>query len=142
MLLSAVSVLVVAQSSSKIPEGLINNPVFLQVLCSYPSDFCILRQKFLTNLTVAIHATCSARFKCIHPIATVLSRFTGQVHNVSTLTVNSCLDRRHVPNYRWALHSIRNPRKFSKEVLMTQKGNYFLYLLRRTHSKSEQERKM
>ena len=29
MLLSAVSVLVVAQSSSEIPEGLMNNPVFL-----------------------------------------------------------------------------------------------------------------
>ena len=28
MLLSAVSVLVVAQSSSEIPEGLINNPVY------------------------------------------------------------------------------------------------------------------
>jgi hypothetical protein len=30
MLLSAVSVLVVAQSSSEIPEGLMNNPVFTQ----------------------------------------------------------------------------------------------------------------
>ena len=30
MLLSAVSVLVVAQSSSEIPEGLMNNPVYLQ----------------------------------------------------------------------------------------------------------------
>ena len=29
MLLSAVSVLVVAQSSSEIPEGLMNNPVFV-----------------------------------------------------------------------------------------------------------------
>ena len=29
MLLSAMSVLVVAQSSSEIPEGLMNNPVFL-----------------------------------------------------------------------------------------------------------------
>jgi len=29
MLLSAVSVLVVAQSSSEIPEGLMNNPVLL-----------------------------------------------------------------------------------------------------------------
>ena len=29
MLLSAVSVLVAAQSSSEIPEGLMNNPVFL-----------------------------------------------------------------------------------------------------------------
>ena len=31
MLLSAVSVLVVAQSSSEIPEGLMNNPVFSRV---------------------------------------------------------------------------------------------------------------
>ena len=30
MLLSAVSVLVVAQSSSEIPEGLMNNPVFIE----------------------------------------------------------------------------------------------------------------
>ena len=30
MLLSAVSVLVVAQSSSEIPEGLMNNPVYIQ----------------------------------------------------------------------------------------------------------------
>ena len=29
MLLSAMSVLVVAQSSSEIPEGLMNNPVFI-----------------------------------------------------------------------------------------------------------------
>ena len=32
MLLSAVSVLVVAQSSSEIPEGLMNNPVFRYVV--------------------------------------------------------------------------------------------------------------
>ena len=31
MLLSAVSVLVVAQSSSEIPEGLMNNPVFVKM---------------------------------------------------------------------------------------------------------------
>ena len=31
MLLSAVSVLVVAQSSSEIPEGLMNNPVVISV---------------------------------------------------------------------------------------------------------------
>ena len=35
MLLSAVSVLVVAQSSSEIPEGLMNNPVYRNV--SYPT---------------------------------------------------------------------------------------------------------
>ena len=32
MLLSAVSVLVVAQSSSEIPEGLMNNPVYIHIL--------------------------------------------------------------------------------------------------------------
>jgi len=32
MLLSAVSVLVVAQSSSEVPEGLMNNPVLLPLL--------------------------------------------------------------------------------------------------------------
>ena len=40
MLLSAVSVLVVAQSSSEIPEGLMNNPVNnveLNDLCSSPN---------------------------------------------------------------------------------------------------------
>ena len=36
MLLSAVSVLVVAQSSSEIPEGLMNNPVFY--FCGVLSD--------------------------------------------------------------------------------------------------------
>jgi len=34
MLLSAVSVLVVAQSSSEIPEGLMNNPVRPAYLCA------------------------------------------------------------------------------------------------------------
>jgi len=33
MLLSAVSVLVVAQSSSEIPEGLMNNPVYRLKIC-------------------------------------------------------------------------------------------------------------
>ena len=37
MLLSAVSVLVVAQSSSEIPEGFMNNPVYIYIYC------CILR---------------------------------------------------------------------------------------------------
>ena len=39
MLLSAVSVLVVAQSSSEIPEGLMNNPVFqTSILLLLPSS--------------------------------------------------------------------------------------------------------
>ena len=36
MLLSAVSVLVVAQSSSEIPEGLMNNPVYNDKKMVYP----------------------------------------------------------------------------------------------------------
>ena len=35
MLLSAVSVLVVAQSSSEIPEGLMNNPVYTDTEASH-----------------------------------------------------------------------------------------------------------
>ena len=35
MLLSAVSVLVVAQSSSEVPEGLMNNPVYIAVCTFY-----------------------------------------------------------------------------------------------------------
>ena len=38
MLLSAVSFLVVAQSSSEVPEGLMNNPVFFPVHFSDPAD--------------------------------------------------------------------------------------------------------
>ena len=36
MLLSAVSVLVVAQSSSVVPEGLMNNPVYVTSFCNRP----------------------------------------------------------------------------------------------------------
>ena len=46
MLLSAVSVLVVAQSSSEIPEGLMNNPVL---------SACVdLRINYHTNITVIL----------------------------------------------------------------------------------------
>ena len=50
MLLSVVSVLVVAQSSTEIPEGLMNNPVFIEV---DPTDFlkesqtALFKQSFL-----------------------------------------------------------------------------------------------
>jgi len=51
MLLSAVSVLVVAQSSSEVPEGLMNNAVFVKyqmhsVLCKF--------RKFLTIQNTAV----------------------------------------------------------------------------------------
>ena len=43
MLLSVVSVLVVAQSSSEIPEGLMNNPVFIRqykVMYEHVTNIC------------------------------------------------------------------------------------------------------
>ena len=45
MLLSAVSVLGVEQSSSEIPEGLMNNPVFLQTALHVSDDTIIHRQE-------------------------------------------------------------------------------------------------
>ena len=42
MLLSAVSVLVVAQSSSEIPEGLMNNPVLYHQITKF-TDVCVYR---------------------------------------------------------------------------------------------------
>ena len=67
MLLSAVSVLAVAQSSLEIPEGLMNNPVYIYIyihslafeipsndllLCLLPksSPYCALREKILKKI--------------------------------------------------------------------------------------------
>ena len=47
MLLSAVSILVVAQSSSEIPEELMNNPVYSD--CKIPTD-CEQKQKMAAVL--------------------------------------------------------------------------------------------
>ena len=56
MLLSAVSVLVVAQSSSEIPEGLMNNPVFKDVDFSISVHFLHhIRVSFLHHFTVFLH---------------------------------------------------------------------------------------
>ena len=41
MLLSAVSVLVVAQSSSEIPEGLMNNPVYIYIYIYICTPDCV-----------------------------------------------------------------------------------------------------
>ena len=49
MLLSAVSVLVVAQSSSEIPEGLMNNPVCALRLLNMRSFLNVLRVSRLTQ---------------------------------------------------------------------------------------------
>ena len=50
MLLSAVSVLVGAQSSSEIPEGLMNNPVYNSVIFYHSNMFrqyCVFFRQFL-----------------------------------------------------------------------------------------------
>ena len=57
MLLSAMSLLVVAQSSSEIPEGLMNNPVYIYIyiyiyLCSVCRDVAGLPPNLVrTNFT-------------------------------------------------------------------------------------------
>ena len=48
MLLSAVSVLVVAQSSSEIPEGLMNNPVYCTIIAPFTP---ISRNSLFTRLS-------------------------------------------------------------------------------------------
>ena len=55
MLLSAVSVLVVAQSSSEIPEGLMNNPVYQSKHNSLLHKivvFCVINCCVLTDIFV------------------------------------------------------------------------------------------
>ena len=82
MLLSAVSVLVVAQSSSEIPEGLMNNTVIYSSyveytcirLCSYPSlnNGCTRKFKRLTFSQVSTAAR--HMFTCLTP---AVLRVTG-----------------------------------------------------------------
>ena len=57
MLLSAVSVLVVAQSSSEIPEGLMNNPVLSYYLIScLRRSFCeVLASKHSVQSFIFLH---------------------------------------------------------------------------------------
>jgi len=50
MLLSAVSVLVVAQSSSEIPQGFMNNPVYILALCVVVLACILLRHGCMLNL--------------------------------------------------------------------------------------------
>ena len=55
MLLSAVSVLVVAQSSSEVPEGLMNNPVYIYIhIYIYILLSCIIGDTCIWPNTVLI----------------------------------------------------------------------------------------
>ena len=67
MLLSAVSVLVVAQSSSEIPEGLMNNPVYC--LSSLIHNLGVRRgsetYSFRSLLVARVLSICTGRRKCM-----------------------------------------------------------------------------
>ena len=52
MLVSAVSVLVVAQSSSEFPEGLMNNPVLEEIIMRGHSRLSVLFFKFRNHLNI------------------------------------------------------------------------------------------
>ena len=54
MLLSAVSVLVVAQSSSEMPEGLMNNPVYTHFLAALSGPVICVRDRFNSILDQSI----------------------------------------------------------------------------------------
>ena len=68
MLLSAVSILVVAQLSSEIPEGLMNNPVYIGTI--HPSIICLcvyyVPTYLPTYLPVNISAHPSTRLQSLH----------------------------------------------------------------------------
>ena len=64
MLLSAVSVLVVAQSSSEIPEGLMNNPVQKSVITKTPSF--TVGKKFIAIKKKIWDAYKNENISCLH----------------------------------------------------------------------------
>ena len=69
MLLSAVSVLIVAQSSSEIPEGLMNNPVYLQ---TYP----ITHNKHKARrMLIKLRLICHNHSKDLPPVKPRMKKF-------------------------------------------------------------------
>ena len=60
MLLSAVSVLVVVQSSSEIPEGLMNNPVYI------PQIYINKIQQYAKDAGIYLLQNYSTCFGCLH----------------------------------------------------------------------------
>jgi len=60
MLLSAVSVLVVAQSISETPEGLMNNPVYRRVLAQYGEHCIAQKNDLLLHENARLHSAAAA----------------------------------------------------------------------------------
>ena len=57
MLLSAVYVLVVAESSSEVPEGLMNNPVFISVLYMFRATPCLSSGESFVSIQPPVYVT-------------------------------------------------------------------------------------
>jgi len=68
MLLSAVSVLVVAQSSSEIPEGLMNNPVFRYTNLYKYILHNNVKLKSLQTYTIQVNNTATYIQQCCMPL--------------------------------------------------------------------------
>jgi len=65
MLLSAVSVLVVAQSSSEVPEGLLNNPVYYGLVMHGNSN---IKKKGLLNVRNVFNRHKSVQLKSLQKL--------------------------------------------------------------------------
>ena len=75
MLLYAVSVLVVAQSSSEIPEGLMNNPIFTAVVSLHvKKKLCVISCAPTRNVQTTVTFTGHSKTAC--PLYGTLLRFT------------------------------------------------------------------
>ena len=75
MLLSAVSVLVVAQSSSEIPEGLMNNPVYDIIVPVTNATLVLPPDEPYCSMSLAVHLPCyqPTRYNCFH--LTIIFKF-------------------------------------------------------------------
>ena len=90
MLLSAVSVLGVAQSSSEIPEGLMNNPVYKSAVGTYvPKCFSVIKVSVKSVLTA-----CGSTYICEETFSFmnfVRSKFCSRLtdeHSHGTLSIS------------------------------------------------------
>jgi len=67
MILSAVSVLVVAQSSSEVPEGLMNNPVYARL-----NHYLLARTGPICTVIVREERMCKTKTMCVRNVKTYM----------------------------------------------------------------------
>jgi hypothetical protein len=88
MLLSAVSFLVVAQSSSEIPEGLMNNPVYIYI-------YIYARARAHTHTHTHTHIYIHTHIFVFGELAAFISRVQEIILGNGTLTCMTSFCRRH-----------------------------------------------